>query len=551
MRRWVGVLLFCFTLVVRAELPGAAGIASAHPLATEAGHEVLAVGGNAFDAAVAVSAALAVVEPYSSGLGGGGFWLLHRAADGREVMVDGRERAPLAAHPDLYSGPDGNVMAGRSLDGALAAAIPGEPAALAHIAARYGRLPLERSLAPAIRLARDGFPVSDHYRRMAGFRQAVLRASPASARVFLRDGEVPAVGDTIRQPQLAETLEHLARAGHDGFYRGPVAERLVAGVRAAGGIWQFDDLAGYRVVERAPVTADYRGHRVTTAAPPSAGGVALVEMLNILAGYDLPALSADARDHLVVEAMRRAYRDRAEYLGDPDFVPVPLARLTHPFYAAGLRASIRPDRATASAALPGRAETPAGPHTSHLSVIDREGNYVAATLTINYPFGSGLTPEGSGVLLNDQMDDFAIQPGRPNVYGLVGASANAIAPGKRMLSSMTPTFVASGERVAVLGTPGGSRITTMVLLGVLEVVDGRPPQAWVDRPRFHHQYLPDTLFHEPGAFTDQEREALVARGHRLEEVASFGNMQAVAWNVKDGTVAAASDPRGEGKAVVR
>ena len=547
---WMGVALAAQDEL--AAQPGAAAIASAHPLATQAGMEVLAAGGNAFDAAVAVSAALAVVEPYGSGLGGGGFWLLHRASDGHEVMVDGRERAPLAAHRDLYLDEQGEVVRDGSMNGPLSAAIPGEPAALDHIARHYGTLPLARSLAPAIRLAREGFAVDEHYRRMAGFRLEVMARYPETAGILLDHGAVPEAGYRIVQDDLADTLEVLAGQGATGFYRGPVAQRLVEGVRAAGGIWTLDDLERYRVEERAPVRFQYRGLQVTTAAPPSSGGVALATMLHILEGYDLEALDEATRTHLVIEAMRRAYRDRAEYLGDPDFVAMPLARLTSPDYAAGLRAAIRADRATPSADLPGEAETGGGHHTSHFSILDRAGNRVAATLSINYPFGSGFIAPGTGVLLNDEMDDFSAKPGVPNAYGLVGAEANAIAPGKRPLSSMTPTFVESADRVAILGTPGGSRIITMVLLGILEFARGTDPGDWVARPRFHHQFLPDRVEHEAGALPESLVAALQARGHVLQPVSSpYGNMQAVLWDRRRGTVKAAADPRGLGKAEVQ
>ena len=532
--------------------PAAAAVASAHPLATEAGSEILAAGGNAFDAAVAVSAVLAVVEPYSSGLGGGGFWLLHRAADGFETMIDGRERAPRAATRDMFLDANGAVVPKLSMDGALAAGIPGAPAALAHLAERYGRLPLTSTLAPAIRHARDGVAVDAVYRRLAEWRAPALRQSPEAARIFLSNGAVPAAGDIIRQPELAQTLESLAQRGRAGFYSGDVAERLVAGVRAAGGIWSLEDLRDYRVAEREPLRGDYRGVRVTTAAPPSSGGVALLTMLNILSGYDLDALDEVTRIHLTVEAMRRAYRDRAEYLGDPDFVQMPIARLTHPLYADGLRASIRLDRATASAALPGAPMEPDGPHTTHFSIIDQDGNRVAATLSINYPFGAALVVPGTGVLLNDEMDDFSAKPGVPNAYGLVGAQANAIAPGKRMLSSMTPTFLETSDRVALLGTPGGSRIISMVLLGTLEFAAGRPPKDWVARPRFHHQYLPDVVHFEADAIDALAQEDLRELGHTLSELGeNYGNMQAVQWDKRSGRVEAASDPRAIGTAEVR
>lgn len=538
---------------VAGERPGAAAIASAHPLATEAGHEILSMGGNAFDAAVAVTATLGVVEPYGSGIGGGGFFLLHRAEDGFEVMLDGRETAPGAAHRDMYLDDDGEVIPGLSVDGPLSAGIPGMPAALVHLAERYGTLSLTDSLAPAVRLAREGFPVDPVYRRMATFRLDALRASPEAARVLLVDGRVPPEGAVIRQPDLADTLERLARQGFDGFYRGELAERLVRGVREVGGIWSPEDLANYRVAEREPVRGEYRGYRVTAASPPSSGGVALVSILNQLAHYDLAAMDTATRAHLKVEAMRRAYRDRAEYLGDPDFVDMPLARLLSPDYAAGLRATTHPERATPSELLPVTLEPlPESEQTSHFSVLDAEGNRVSATITINYPFGSGFMPPGTGVLLNDEMDDFSAKPGVPNVYGLVGAEANAIAPGKRMLSSMTPAFIENDERVAILGTPGGSRIITMVLLGALEFMDGGDAGAMVSRPRFHHQYLPDEIQFEMDAFDAPGLERLQARGHTLApQTRRFGNMQAIVWDRTAGEITAASDPRGIGEASVQ
>jgi gamma-glutamyltranspeptidase/glutathione hydrolase len=527
-------------------------VASAHPLATAAGQEILDAGGNAFDAAIAVSAALAVVEPYGSGIGGGGFWLLHRASDGGQVMIDGRERAPLAAGRDLYLDEAGNPVPDLSVDGPLAAAIPGEPAALAHLAQHYGRLPLKVSLAPAIRLAEEGFPADSQYRRMAAFRLKVLQRFHATAAIFLHDNQVPTEGSLVRQPDLAATLRALAEHGRDGFYAGKVGALLVKGVREAGGIWTPEDLAAYKVVEREPVSFDYRDMHIVAAAPPSSGGVALATMLHILEGYRLTGYDEAGRVHLIVEAMRRAYRDRAQYLGDPDFTQVPVQELIHPWYAAGLRASIRTDRATPSASLPGPGEGGEGNHTTHFSILDRQGNRVAATLSINYAFGSGFVAPGTGVLLNDEMDDFSAKPGVPNVYGLVGAEANAIAPGKRPLSSMSPTFVESKRGVAILGTPGGSRIITMVLLGILDMEEGHQPESWVSLPRFHHQYLPDMIQYEPDAFSDEVLDGLAARGHKLKALGRrYGDMQAIYWDYENGRVEAASDPRGIGAASVR
>jgi gamma-glutamyltranspeptidase/glutathione hydrolase len=452
----------------------------------------------------------------------------------------------------MYLDAQGEVIADLPMDGALAAGIPGEPAALAHLAERYGRLPLRVSLAPAIRYAREGFAVDALYQELAGFRAKALNKSAHTARLFLHEGEAPPLGHIIKQTELAQTLETLARDGHAGFYAGTVAKRLVDGVRAAGGIWTPDDLKAYRVIERAPLRGQYRGIKITTAAPPSSGGVVLLEALNILAGYDLDALDEVTRIHVIVEALRRAYRDRAEYLGDPDFIDMPVTRLIHPFYAEGLRASIRLDRATPSADLPATRPSVDGPHTTHFSIIDAQGNRVAATLSINYPFGAALVVPGTGVLLNDEMDDFSAKPGVPNAYGLVGAEANAIAPGKRMLSSMTPTFLETEDRVGILGTPGGSRIISMVLLGALEFATGKPPSEWVARPRFHHQYLPDKIQFESDAIDAITQEDLRARGHALSELdETFGNMQAVQWNKRSGKLDAASDPRGVGDAKVR
>jgi len=535
------------------QTPPQAAIATAHPVATAAGEEIIKAGGNAFDAAVAISATLAVVEPYSSGLGGGGFWLLHRASDGRQVMIDGRERAPGKATRDMYLDRQGEVVAGLSVDGPLAAGIPGEPAALVHIAEKYGRLPLSVSLQPAIRAARDGFRVDAYYRRMAAFRQQLLKTSAA---ILLDKGEVPALDFLVRQPDLAATLEAMVKSGHAGFYQGAVASKLVSAVQQAGGIWTLDDLSDYQVVERKPITGQYRGFRITAAAPPSSGGIVLVSILNILAGYDLEQMPEAQRMHVIIEAMRRAYRDRAVYMGDPDFVSMPVERLTHPWYAAGLRAGISLDQATPSTAL---AAVPVankqGRHTTHFSVLDSQGNRVAATLSINYPFGAGFIAAGTGVLLNDEMDDFSSKPGTPNVYGLVGAQANAIAPGKRPLSSMTPTFIENDQGIAILGTPGGSRIITMVLLAALDYmsVDNRKDRAahMVNLPRYHHQYLPDVVQLEADGFSDALRKALTDLGHTIKQLDSdYGNMQVVLWDRKHNRVAVASDRRGVGRAGV-
>ena len=531
--------------------PGKAAIASAYPLASDAGKEILAKGGNAFDAAVAVAAALAVVEPSSSGLGGGGFFLVRRASDGREVMIDLREMAPGAAHRDMYLDKDGNVVPGLSRDSALAAGIPGEAAGIAHLAKKYGKLPLSVSLAPAIRLAREGFPLYTRLRGGMEFKKNAFLKSPDTARVFLLDGEVPPLGHVIRQPELAATFELLAAKGPDVFYKGEFARKLVDGVRQLGGNWTVEDLANYKVVEREPVVGHYRGARIVSGSPPASGGVALVDALNILEGFDLTAVDKVTRTHLIVEAMRRVHRDRAVYLGDPDFVSVPVARLINPDYAAGQRASIRMDRATPSAMLPGVDAPSPGPSTTHFSVIDAKGNMVAATITLNFFFGSGLMVPGTGILLNNQMDDFSAKPGVPNGFRLIGGDANSIAPKKRPLSSSTPTFVMAPKGVMILGSPGGSYIPGMVILGTLNFMEGKSAQDVVSAPRFHHQFSPDVLQFESAALTPEERKALEERGHTLREgTRRWGNMQVVVWDYASGNVEAASDPRGVGVGLV-
>lgn len=532
--------------------PPHAAVASAHPLATQAGMQVLAEGGNAFDAAVAVSAALSVVEPYSSGIGGGGFWLLHVAKDARNTMVDGREYAPAAATADMYLDRNGKVIPGLSLDGPLSAAIPGEPAALVYLNRHYGQLSLAQDLAPAIRLARDGFPLDRMFQAMIASHVDKLKQSPAAAAIFLDHGHPPGTGWLLKQSDLAHTLELIAQHGDAGFYQGDLARKLVAGTRAAGGIWSLEDLREYKVKERTPLVGAYHGMRIVSAPPPSSGGIVLLETLNILSGYDLTHDSDLMQKHLIIEAMRHAYRDRAEYLGDPDFVTMPIERLLSLYYAAGLRTSILADRATPSSDLaPVTVSKPESNHTTHISIMDKQGNEVAATFTVNFRFGSGFVPPGTGVLLNDEMDDFVSKPGVPNGFGLVGNEANAIAPHKRPLSSMTPTFLQTANGQAILGTPGGSRIISMVLLGTLNYFNGGDAESIVSTPRYHMQYLPDIVFYEPGAFTAGEITGLQKMGYRLHQVGSYGNMQAITWDYRSGKVTAAADPRDIGTAEIK
>ncbi|MBL8273866.1 MAG: gamma-glutamyltransferase, partial [Xanthomonadales bacterium] len=432
--------------------------------------------------------------------------------------------------------------------GALAAAIPGLPAALEHVSKQYGRLPLAKALAPAARMARKGWRFEAKNAAMLDYRDEILAKDPGAAALFLPGGRMPTAGTKLRNPDYARTLEMLGRDGAAAFYQGGFAKRLVDGVRAAGGIWTIEDLASYRVVEREPIRFQYGGYHIVTAPPPSAGGAMLAEIFNVLSGYELALFDRIDRTHLLVESMRRAYRDRAIYFGDPDFVKVPLDLLLNPSYAAGLRASINPRRATPSDFLPGVGAAPQRPQTTHFSIIDREGNLAAVTQTVNLPFGNGLVVPGTGFLLNNEMDDFSAKPGVPNAFGLVGEDANAIAPGKRPLSSMTPSILRSDERVAVLGTPGGSRITSMVLLALVALMDGATAQEAVALPRFHHQYLPDEISAEAKAFDASEVAALQQRGHTVTVATrTWGNMYIASWDLRSGAVATGADPRWEGE----
>ena len=544
--------LLCALELHAAALPERIAVATAHPAATVAGQETLALGGNAFDAAVAISAALAVVEPYGSGLGGGGFFLLREAgASPTYRFLDARERAPLAAHADLYK-VDGEVNKQLSLNGALAAAIPGLPAALVQLAERFGRLPLRDSLAPAIRLARSGVSIDRVYRERAGWRLEAMRSDAETARLFLEKGDIPEQFSLLRQPELALTLEQLAAQGHQGFYGGKVAETLVQAVQAAGGIWSLKDLADYRIVERTPLRVQLdQGRELISAPPPSAGGIALGQSLLMLQQLPWQQVDAVQRTHLVVETLRRAYRDRG-LLGDPDFVSNPVAQLLAPDYLKQLASSIDPQHATPSDSLPPSRAWKEGDHTTHFTVLDTEGNAVAATLSVNLPFGAAFTVPGTGVLLNNEMDDFAADIQGSNAYGLSGSQANSIAAGKRPLSSMSPSFIESPEDFASFGTPGGSRIPSMVLLAMLEYLDQQPIDRWPSVARYHHQFRPDLIEHEPDTFSAAQRAALNALGHQLKSTGrQYGNQQVLFWDKQGGKVEAASDPRGIGTAVVK
>jgi len=546
-----------YSIQVYSQVPAAnemsqAAVASAHPLATQAGIDILSQGGNAFDAAIAVTATLAVVEPYSSGIGGGGFYLLHRAKKNRYVMLDAREKAPLRAHKNLYLDAAGEVIPDASITGALSAGIPGIPAALVHLAKKYGQLNLSESLAPAISHAREGFPVDEYYQRMAGFRLKALQKNQSASDIFLQNGKVPERNYIIVQTDLANTLELIAKSGNAGFYEGELAIKMVKDVRRNGGIWTIKDLATYDIKERSPDVTVYKGMKLTAATLPSSGGLVLSEILRMLAELNIEEMDETQRIHHIVETMRRAYRDRAEYMGDPDFIDVPVDYLISDFHIKLLTASISRHQATLSSSLKAVVQpTGAGTDTTHFSILDKQGNKVSATLSVNYPFGSCYVAKGTGVLLNDEMDDFVSKPGVPNVYGLVGSHANAIEPGKRMLSSMTPSIVETRDKIAVIGTPGGSRIITMVLLGILDFYRNKNAAEIVNAGRFHHQYLPDEISYEPGVFDEARVKALRALGHKVRELDSeYGNMHIILMDKKTGKVQAASDARGIGRAVV-
>lgn len=557
--KWILILLYlaacCLKLHAEevAILPPGYAVASAHPLATNAGLDLLAQGGNAFDAAIAVASTLAVVAPYDSGLGGGGFWLLHLEKDHKNLFLDSREVAPLSASDTMYLDSKNQVVPGLSLNGGLAAAIPGEPAAYVYLATHYGKLPLAKSLAPAIQLAKNGFVVDQEFydSTVLEDRLEYLKKFPATAAVFLKQGLPYQRGDILIQSDLAKTLSLIAEQGQRGFYSGEVAQKLVNSVNAAGGHWTLDDLSKYQIKIREPLIGAYHNMLVITAPPPSAGGVSLLTMLNILALEPLSTFSKVTWVHYLVEAMRLAYWQRTEFLGDPDFIKIPVEKLTSAENAKQLNTLIFHDKATASQLLQGPSSKLEHTNTTHFSIIDSEGNRVAATLTVNYTFGSSVMAEGTGVLINNEMDDFSSKVGEKNAYGLVGSDKNAIAPGKRPLSSMTPTFLELPGRVAILGTPGGSRIPSMVLISSLLFNEGYGAITMASAMRFHHQYLPDVIEFEPNAFPLPLQAALKAMGYELLPVdRHYGVMQVITWDKNTGNLTATADPRNLGLATV-
>ncbi|MBT2323441.1 gamma-glutamyltransferase [Variovorax paradoxus] len=505
-------------------------VVSAQHLATRIGVDVLKRGGNAIDSAVAVGYALAVVYPAAGNLGGGGFMTV-QLADGRKTFLDFREKAPLAATANMYLDKDGNVVKGLSTNGHLAVGVPGTVSGLETAREKYGTMKRDALIAPSITLAERGFVLEQGDIDMLATATADFRKDPASGTIFLNKGEPFAVGQKLVQKDLAKTLKAISRNGVEGFYKGPVGAAIVASSQAGKGIITQADLNQYTTRELAPVECDYRGYRVISAPPPSSGGVVICEMLNILEGYPLKDLgfrSAQAV-HYQIEAMRHAYVDRNSYLGDPDFVKNPLDRLLDKGYAEKIRAVIDPKKAGVSKDIKPGVAPHEGSNTTHYSIVDQWGNAVSVTYTLNDWFGAKVTAAGTGVLLNNEMDDFTSKIGVPNLYGLVQGEANAIAPGKRPLSSMSPTIVTKdGKPVFVVGTPGGSRIITAVLHTILNVVDyGMNVQEAVDAPRFHQQWLPDVTNVETFALSPDTRKLLTDMGHNLGVPQPANHMAAI------------------------
>jgi gamma-glutamyltranspeptidase/glutathione hydrolase len=505
-------------------------VVTIHHDATDAGLAILKQGGNAIDAAVAVGFALAVVHPAAGNIGGGGFMLI-RDHSGKTHFLDYREKAPAAASADMYLDAQKNVVPGLSTIGYKASGVPGTVAGLVYAQKHFGKLTLAQDMAPAIRLATEGYVLSAQ--EAQSLHSRTLTRFPASARIFQRDGNFYNSGDTFKQPLLATTLQRIA-ANPDDFYKGEIAKQLADFEKAGGGLITTADLAAYEVKDRAPVIGNYHGYEIITAPPPSSGGIVLVEILNILSSYNLPKLGPDRsapQVHIITEAFRRAYMDRADYLGDPDFTPQPLKEMANPAYAAAWRSSIDPAKPTPSAELKRpagfmppppqlAAAAPEPTQTTHFSIVDAEGNAVSNTYTLNGSFGSGVTVDSLGFLMNNEMDDFASKMGVPNMYGLIQGPANAIGPGKRPLSAMTPTIVTKDGKLAlVLGTPGGSTIITTVANDFLSVVDnGLNIQQAADAPRFHHQYLPDRLDLER-KFSPEVADQLKAMGYTVNRLA--------------------------------
>jgi len=539
-------------------------VVSVHEEASQAGAEIMQRGGNAVDAAVATGFALAVVHPAAGNIGGGGFMLL-RKANGETHFVDFREKAPKAASRDMYLDAHGNVIPNASLIGYKAVGVPGSVAGLVYAEQHWGKLNLRTVMEPAIHLASEGVRLT--YDESQSLHNKELGDFPESKRIFQRDGKFYEAGESFRQPELARTLEQIA-ANPDDFYRGAMARELAAAVQSGGGLITVQDLAEYEVKERQPIRGTYRGYEIISAPPPSSGGVTMLEALNILEGYDLSQMGNRSADsmHLVAEAFRRAFYDRAEFLGDPDFSQLPVAQLIDKKYALAWRSSLDMMRASDSKELRrpsgfGDLDRPAALHnpfvgrepenTTHYSVVDPEGNAVAVTYTLNDSFGARVVAGKLGFLLNDEMDDFTSKPGVPNGYGLIQSEANAIGPGKRPLSAMTPTIVLkNGKLFLVLGSPGGPRIISTVMNILVGVIDfGLDIQQAVNAPRFHHQWEPDVLYVEKTGISPDTLKLLQSRGHKIKENNYWSDGECIEVDPQTGELLGAPDGRDGGKAV--
>jgi len=554
MRIWLVIfsLLFFTYGHAKPELPPSAAIASASKYATDAGIQILKQGGNAFDAAIAVATMLNVTEPYNSGLGGGGFILFYSAKRQQYLFIDARETAPKAASHNMYLDEYDQVIPNQSLNGPLAAAIPGLPAALDYLAKRHGKLPLSQTVAPAIAFAEKGIQVGPLLQSYIEQRFSVIKEYPGAAKIFLKDNHVPQVGDVIKQADLANTLRIFSKFGADGFYRGEIAQKLVQGVRESGGVWTLKDLANYRVITRKPLKSQHGDLTLITSPPPSAGGVALATMLNILDHFDIAQMPAITQIQLTIEVMRRAFFDRSHYLGDPAFVMMPIKYLLSKSHAYKMASSITLNKASSSVELSSKKfSNKKQHHTTHFSIIDTEGNMIAATLSLNYRFGSGFIPQGTGVILNDVMDDFSSTLTARNVYGVIGSKANLIASKKRPLSSMTPSFLIEPDKIAILGAPGGSWIPSILLHAVLDFKRGNLPDSWVRLGRYHHQYIPDKVYVEANGLSQENKLALEKMGYKIHQLSTpYSDMQAILWDKCNHKIYAASDPRRLGKATV-
>lgn len=552
------LLLFTTPLVAASREPLRARhgmVASTSDIASRVGVEVMQKGGNAVDAAVAVSLALAVTWPSAGNLGGGGFMMV-RNADGTAEALDYRERAPLAGHRDMYLGKDGNVVKGLSTQGYLAAGVPGTVAGLALAHKRHGKLPWADLVEPARKLAAEGFPVNYHLARSLRYNSTIEKMQPfaESRRIFQRDGKFYEMGDTFVQPELAAVLARI-KANPRDFYEGETAKLIAADMNASGGIITLEDLRTYEPTVRKPLRATYRGHEILTMPPPSSGGVALVEMLNILEPYDLESMQWGSAQytHTIVEAMRRAFADRAQYLGDTDFVKVPVSAFVNPKFADERRKSIDPNRASSSKEIGAGNPAPyESPDTTHFTIIDGDGNIVSSTYTLNDSYGAGATIKGAGFLINDEMDDFTAKVGVPNDYGLMQGEANAIAPRKRPLSSMTPTIVLrDGKPFFAIGSPGGPTIINTVLQVTLNIIDfGMDIQAAIEAPRVHHQWMPDQIYWEEFGMNPDTREKLERMGHTFRNMpgasrspSEIGDAHGVMIDPATGMRLGASDPR--------